>query len=181
MTVSASPSRCKASINGLPTRLEWDVYSPTRSARTQTDSGAGDFGVPTGTRLVATLDDALSTRNAHAEDRFTITARSPSQYEGAVIEGTVSSVNASGRLSGRADMALNFESIRLRNGRTYPFAGVIENLRTADGETIRVDNEGTVEDNSQTEKAISGARSVQPSAPSLAPSRVAVKAPPSVR
>ena len=135
-------------------QAEWDVYSPTRSARTQTDSGAGDFGVPTGTRLVATLDDALSTRNAHAEDRFTITARSPSQYEGAVIEGTVSSVNASGRLSGRADMALNFESIRLRNGRTYPFAGVIENLRTADGETIRVDNEGTVEDNSQTEKAI---------------------------
>lgn len=133
---------------------EWDVYSPTRSARTQTDSGAGDVGMPTGTRLVATLDDALSTRNAHAEDRFTITARSPSQYEGAVIEGTVLSVNASGRLSGRADMALNFESIRLRNGRTYPFAGVIENLRTADGATIRVDNEGTVEDNSQTEKAI---------------------------
>ena len=135
-------------------QAEWDVYSPTRSARTQTDSGAGDFGVPTGTRLVATLDDALSTRNAHAEDRFTITARSPSPYEGAVIEGTVSSVNASGRVSGRADMALNFESIRLRNGRTYPFAGVIENLRTADGETISVDNEGTVEDNSQTEKAI---------------------------
>jgi hypothetical protein len=135
-------------------QAEWDVYSPTRSARTQTDSGAGEFGVPTGIRLVATLDDALSTRNAHAEDRFTITARSPSQYEGAVIEGTVSSVNASGRLSGRADMALNFESIRLRNGRTYPFAGVIENLRTADGETIRVDTEGTVEDNSQTEKAI---------------------------
>jgi hypothetical protein len=135
-------------------QAEWDVYSPTRSARTQTDSGAGDFGVPAGTRLVATLDDALSTRNAHAEDRFTITTRSPSQYEGAVIEGTVSSVNASGRLSGRADMSLNFESIRLRNGRTYPFAGVIVNLRTADGETIRVDNEGTVEDNSQSEKAI---------------------------
>jgi hypothetical protein len=135
-------------------QAEWDVYAPTRSARTQADSGAGDFGVPTGTRLVATLDDALSTRNAHAEDRFTITARRLSPYEGAVIEGTVSSVNASGRVSGRADMALNFESIRLRNGRTYPFAGVIENLRTADGETISVDNEGTVEDNSQTQKAI---------------------------
>ena len=58
--------------------------------------------MPTGTRLVATLDDALSTRDARAEDRSTITTRSPSQYEGAVIEGIVSSVNASGRLSGRA-------------------------------------------------------------------------------
>jgi hypothetical protein len=103
---------------------------------------------------VATLDQALSTRNAHAEDRFTITTRSPSQYEGAVIEGTISSVNASGRVSGRADMALNFESIRMRNGRTYPFAGVIENVRTANGETISVNSEGTVEENSQTEKTV---------------------------
>jgi hypothetical protein len=133
---------------------QWDVYSTNQRAPSRTDSAAGDFGVPNGTRLVATLDNALSTRDAHAEDRFTITTRSPSQYEGAVIEGTVSSVNASGRLGGRADMALNFESIRMRNGRTYQFAGVIENVRTANGETIRVDKEGTVEDESQTEKTV---------------------------
>jgi hypothetical protein len=132
----------------------WDIYSTTQGAPRQTDSAAGDVGVPNGTRLVATLDNALSTRDAHAEDRFTITTRSPSQYEGAVIEGTVSSVNASGRVSGRADMALNFESIRLRNGRTYQFAGVIENVRAANVETISVDNEGTVEENSQTEKTV---------------------------
>jgi YMGG-like Gly-zipper len=134
-------------------QAQWDVYS-TQGAPSQTNSAAGDFGVPDGTRLVATLDNALSTRNAHAEDRFTITTLSPLQYEGAVIEGTVSSVNPSGRLSGRADMALNFESIRMRNGRTYQFAGVIENVRTANGETISVDSDGTVEENSQTEKTV---------------------------
>ena len=133
---------------------QWDVYSTTQGVPSPTDWAAGDFGVPDGTRLVATLDNALSTRNAHAEDRFTITTLSPSQYEGAVIEGTVSSVNPSGRLSGRADMALNFDSIRMRNGTTYQFAGVIENVRTANGETISVDNEGTVEENSQAEKTV---------------------------
>jgi uncharacterized protein YcfJ len=51
-------------------------------------------------------------------------------------------------------MALTFESIRLRDGRTYPFAGVIETVRTADGEPFRVDNEGTVEEDSQTENAV---------------------------
>jgi hypothetical protein len=51
-------------------------------------------------------------------------------------------------------MALNFESIRMRNGRTYQFAGVIENVRTANGETISVDSDGTVEENSQTEKTV---------------------------
>ncbi len=133
---------------------EWGIYSSSERASMETDSEADDFPVPHGTRLVATLDDALSTRNAHAEDRFTVTTRSPSQYEGAVIEGTVRSVNPSGPLSGRAEMALTFESIRLRDGRTYPFAGVIETVRTADGETFRVDNEGTVEEDSQTEKAV---------------------------
>jgi uncharacterized protein YcfJ len=51
-------------------------------------------------------------------------------------------------------MALNFERIRMRNGRTYQFAGVIESVRTADGETISVDNEGTVEEKSQTNETV---------------------------
>jgi hypothetical protein len=52
-------------------------------------------------------------------------------------------------------MTLGFQSIRVRNGGTYPFEGVIENVRTPAGETIRVDNAGTVEDNdSQTGKTV---------------------------
>ncbi len=64
-------------------------------------------------------------------------------------------MNASGRVSGRADMTLEFQSIRVRNGGTYPFDGVIETVRTPGGETIRVDNQGTVEDDtSQTGKTV---------------------------
>jgi hypothetical protein len=144
---------------------QWDIYSTRqgersqngstgRSPRSQNDSAAVDLGVPDGTRFVATLDNAISTRTAKAEDRFALTARSPSPYEGAVIEGTISNVNASGRVSGRADLALNFETIRMRNGTTHQFAGIIEGVRTASGETISVDKEGTLEDNSQTEKTV---------------------------
>jgi hypothetical protein len=71
-----------------------------------------------------------------------------------VLEGTVSSVQASGRVAGRAEMALNFERIRLRNGRTYQFAGTIETVRDANGDTIGVDKDGTVEDGSQTQKTV---------------------------
>ena len=132
----------------------WDIDVTDGRAPSGTASRADDFEMPDGTRLVATLDSALSTRSANAEDRFSMTTISPAQYQGAIIEGTVSSVNASGRVSGRADMALNFDSIRLRNGRTYQFTGVIENVRTADGKTINVDNEGKVGDGSQTEKTV---------------------------
>jgi hypothetical protein len=132
----------------------WDVYSTRQGgARSQNEPAAVELGVPTGTRFVATLDNAVSTKTSKAEDRFAMTARTPSQYEGAVISGTVSSVNASGRVTGRADIALNFETIRMRNGLTYPFAAIIESIRTVAGETITVAKDGSVEDgDSQTQK-----------------------------
>ena len=111
--------------------------------------------MPEGTRLVARLDNALSTRNAREGDLFTLTTRSPSQYEGAVIEGFVSAVNDSDRMTGRPGLMLNLRSIRLRNGSSYRFDGVIEEVRTPDGETVRVDREGTVAtDDSRTQEAV---------------------------
>src|SRR6266850_1556127 len=47
--------------------------------------------------------------------RFTATVRQPSQYEGATIEGHVSNVQRSGRITGRSQMTLNFDNIRLRD------------------------------------------------------------------
>jgi len=135
-------------------QAEWGVFADTRRAAPRASADARDLGVPAGTRLAGTLDTALSTRDAHAEDRFAITVTSPSQYEGAVIEGTVASVNASGRISGRADMALGFERIRMRNGRTYPFSGTLDGVRTADGDIISVDSAGAVEGDSQTARTI---------------------------
>jgi hypothetical protein len=133
---------------------QWNVYRSGAEAGSASRR-AGDLIIPTGTRLVATLDAALSTRTTRDRDRFSMTVSSPSQYSGAVIEGFVSNVNASGRVSGRADMALNFQTIGQRNGRTSEFAGVIESMRTPDGETVRVDNEGKVEPtDSQTEKTV---------------------------
>jgi hypothetical protein len=132
----------------------WDIDAARPGRSSGRNPAAADFGVPDGTRLVGTLDSPLTTRTSNAEDRFSITTRSPSQFEGAVIEGTISSVNASGRVNGRAEMALNFERIRLRNGRTHDFAAVIETVRTVDGDTIAVNEEGTVADGSQTQKTV---------------------------
>jgi hypothetical protein len=129
---------------------DWGVFSDARRTPRRASNAASVLGVPDGTRLAGTLDTALSTRDAQAEDRFAITVTSPAQYEGAVIDGTVTSVNPSGRISGRADMALSFEGIRLRGGRTYPFSGTLDGVRTADGDVIRVDSAGAVEGDSQT-------------------------------
>jgi hypothetical protein len=113
-------------------------------------STSGDFIVPDGTQLVATLNNDLTTRDTRNNDRFTMTVRSPSQYDGATINGYVTNINRSGRVTGRSEMTLNFESITLRDGRSYRFAGITEAIRAMNGETVRVDNEGAVRDNNRT-------------------------------
>jgi len=49
-------------------------------------------------------------------------------------------------------LTLDFDNIRLRDGRTYRFAGLVESVRTPTGEIVRVDSEGTVRDESQTKQ-----------------------------
>jgi hypothetical protein len=117
-----------------------------------TASNAG-FVIPNGTRLTAILQTDLDTRQAQEGDRFTMRISAPSEYEGAIIEGRVGRSNRSGRVSGRAELALDFETIRLRDNRSYSFEGFIDQVRTANNEDVRIDNEGAVrEDNSQTKR-----------------------------
>jgi len=128
-----------------------DIYnSGPGYSNTGTVSTSGDFVVPDGTQIIAVLNNNLTTQDTRENDRFTMTVRSPNQYEGATINGYITGINRSGRVSGRSEMTLNFDSIRLRNGQTYKFAGIPESVRTANGDTVRVDTEGAVRDNNRT-------------------------------
>lgn len=114
----------------------------------------GSFIVPNGTSIVAVLNSDLSTQNAREGDRFTMTVRSPGQFDGATLEGTVASINRGGRISGRSEMTLDFDTIRTRDGRSYRFAGILESVRTPTGDVVRVDNEGAVRESDQTNKTV---------------------------
>lgn len=132
-----------------------NIYDTNREG-TGVGSGAvtGSFIVPNGTQLVAVLNNEISTQNIQEGDRFTMTVRSPGQYDGATIEGSVINVERSGRITGRSELTMDFDTIRMRDGRSYRFAGILESVRTAEGEVVRVDNEGAVRESNQTEKTI---------------------------
>jgi hypothetical protein len=119
--------------------------------RTGAGSASSDY-VPDGTELVATLDNRLSTREARAEDPFTLTVVSPGQYQGARIDGRLLGVDRSGRVSGRSDITFDFDRIRFRNGRSSDFDGSIVNVRTPDGDDLHVENTNVGEDESQTSR-----------------------------
>jgi hypothetical protein len=141
----------------------WDIFreAPSRpgdsrpgGSRPGDYAGRGDFIVPDGELITARLNEDLDTNRLASGDRFTMTVTSPRQYEGAVIEGHVGEVNRSGRLSGRAELALNFDSIRTRTGRSGRFEGTLERVVATDGDVLRVDREGSVQDSSQTNRTV---------------------------
>lgn len=115
-----------------------------------------DFIVANNTRIIATLDTPLSTKTFRDGDRFSMSITSPSQYRGAVIEGRVNG-SKSGMVSGRANLAFDFDTIRLRNGVSYRFAGIVDQVREPDGDVVSVNNEGTVRDGNQTTKTVTRA------------------------
>lgn len=116
-----------------------------------------DFVVPNNTRITAVLRNLIDTKVTQNNDRFQLEVTSPSQFSGAVIEGRVVNADQSGRVSGRANLSMEFDTIRLRNGQTYRFAGFIESLRAANGDNVQVNNEGTVRDSNQTTKTVTRA------------------------
>lgn len=126
-----------------------NVYTGAPST-TAVGTTSSDFVVPDGTTIVGTLNENLTTARARDGDQFTLNVTQPFDYEGAVITGHLSDVRRSGNLTGRSQMTLNYDMIRLRNGNTYRFAGLTQSIRVPNDTSVRVDTEGTVQDQSQT-------------------------------
>jgi hypothetical protein len=126
-------------------------------AGTPTGGPTGEFYIPNGTRLTATLNNTVTSRATQTGDRFTMNVTSPNIYRDAVIEGRVAQIDNSGRLSGRARVSLEFDSIRMRDGRSYRFAGIIDSVRALNGENVSVTNEGTVREGNQTTRTVTRA------------------------
>ncbi|MDQ2977473.1 MAG: YMGG-like glycine zipper-containing protein [Acidobacteriota bacterium] len=131
----------------------FDINTGPQTYPSPNPSGT-DFIIQSGESVVAVMDNGLSTQTAREGDRFTAIVRQPSQYEGAIIEGHVTNVQRSGRITGRSQMTLNFDNIRLRDGRSYRFAGILESVRTNQGDTVSIDNEGSIRDADQTTKTV---------------------------
>lgn len=148
----ATPVEIQSFYERTADTAELNIYSAPPDS--PTIDGNNDFLLRNGESVVAELVDPLSTQTSREGDRFTATVRSPSQYAGAVIEGHVSTVKRSGRVTGRSEMTFNFDRIRLRDGRTYRFAGILETVRTPNGETAKIDTEGAVQEDSQSTKTV---------------------------
>jgi len=123
-------------------------YPTVRTGRT------GDFIVPDGTILTGVLEKDIDTKVSQNNDRFELVVQSPNEYRGAIIEGYVSGVNRSGKVSGNSQITFNFERIKLSNGQTYDFAGLLKSAADENGKAVKIDTEGTAKGDSQTKETV---------------------------
>jgi hypothetical protein len=112
----------------------------------------GNYAVPGGTIITGVLDNEINTKVSQNNDRFRLTVQSPNEFRGATIDGYISGVNRSGKVTGRPNVTFNFEKITLRDGQTYDFAGFLQGITDPTGKTVKVDNEGTAKGDSQTKE-----------------------------
>ena len=130
-------------------------YSNNPNYPNNPNTSTDAFIVPDGTTLIATLDSDLNTGTTREGENFSMTVNQPGEYAGARIDGHVSQISRSGRVSGRSSLTFNFDRITLRDGRAFSFSGFVDSVRSSNGETVRVDNEGTVQDSdNQTNRTV---------------------------
>lgn len=113
---------------------------------------SGEFVIPNGTLITASLENEINTKISQNNDRFRMTVQSPVDYRGAIIEGYISGVGRSGRVKGTANVTFNFEKITMPDGQTYDFAGFLKGIRDQNGKDVKVDSEGVAKGDSQGNK-----------------------------
>ena len=104
--------------------------------------------IPRGTEIKIRLDNEIDSKESRDGDRFTATALSPSRYADATIEGRIAKINESGKLTGKTELSLTFDRIRLRNGRSGRMAAQVVKVYGEDS-VKEVDEEGNVKSGSR--------------------------------
>ena len=98
-------------------------------SRNSPPSSSNLINVPTGTVLIVTFDQTLSSADSQAGDRFTARVAEPVLVNGKVaiaagstISGRVVAVQTAKRFGGRAQLDLEFASLRLASGSEWPIS-----------------------------------------------------------
>lgn len=113
----------------------WRSADEIAGAATETAPADGPWTVPTGTRIPLGLINSISTRSASPGDRVYLETVFPIVVEGKMVipagsyvMGTVTSSVRPGRVKGKGEIHLRFDSLTLPNGVTRDFRARVGGL-----------------------------------------------------
>lgn len=109
------------------------------------------YVVRAGTRVPLVLVNSISTKTSQVGDRVYLQTSFPIAVdshvvipEGSYVTGTVTQVKRPGRIKGRGELYVRFDSLMLRNGTTRDFRGTVSAVDGSGEETLS-GQEGKVE------------------------------------
>ncbi len=103
--------------------------------------------IPVGTNMKIRLENEIDTNKANNGDPFTAIVLTPVKYADSTIDGHVAKINKSGKMTGRTELVLTFDRIRLSGGQTIPMAAQVVKIYGEDSK--QVDEEGNIKSGSQ--------------------------------
>jgi type IV secretion system protein VirB10 len=104
---------------------------------------AGSIAVPAGTRIPLTLINRISTKNAHEGDQVYLQSAFPVVINnsiiippGSYVKGTITSAKRPGRVAGKGELYLRFDSLTLPNGVTRDFKARVGAIDGSNADTL---------------------------------------------
>lgn len=84
--------------------------------------------IPQGISLTVEINSPISTRTNKKGDKFACRVLAPAEFRDAQAIGRIAKIKSSGRASGRAEFVLNFESIRMADGRSIKLSADVTQI-----------------------------------------------------
>ncbi|HEV7859469.1 MAG TPA: hypothetical protein VGO91_12690 [Pyrinomonadaceae bacterium] len=119
-------------------------------------NSSGPITIPADTVMRVELLNGLSTDASQRGDKFQARVIEPQEYQGAIIDGRVTSVKRAGKIKGKSELQLSIEQIHLADNRWANMSGqVIEVVYPNGTGTADVDPEGGVKGKDKTKDDVS--------------------------
>ena len=112
----------------------------------------GAAGIPQGAHVLLRMENSINTRTAQEGDYIYLRTASPISDDsgiavpaGSYVQGVVTLAKRSGRISGRAQLAIRLETLTLASGKMFKFSPHLTSVDAGDTGQKVVGKEGTVE------------------------------------
>ncbi len=113
--------------------------------------GASAADIPAGSHVLLRMVSSVSTRTAKAGDQVYLQTASPIAADGRIlvpvgtyVQGTVAESKRSGRVKGRAEIALHLETLTFASGQAFKIAPHLESVDSGETGQKVEGNEGAV-------------------------------------
>ena len=127
------------------------VFAQQEAAPGDQDADPGTVVLAAGTKLPVVLKQGINTKTARPGDPVYCETNFPVVRNdrilipaGTYVQGTVTSVKRPGRVKGRAEVLMHFDTLIFPNGYTVALPGAVDNVPGSDTHHMK-DKEGTIE------------------------------------